>query len=252
MSNPESEDQMIGLHEQKLGRLPSPYDARTLWLSDYVKPELPPQPDKRYWQLPIKDWGVMGNDSYGNCVIVTAAHAILSWRANELADTQRLTDSAVIELSRQMGALNGYNILERLKYWRKIGMWSDKLWAFAAVVPADFDQIKIAINMFGLADIGVNMPNAWRGSDTWDTGNGASYRPGSWGGHSIPIVGYDPDFLYVASWGEIIRMTWAALSYYCDEAYALIDSNWLAKDAITPSGFDLPQLHADLQLVANA
>jgi hypothetical protein len=242
---------MIGLHERKLGRLPSPFDARQLWLSDYVQAELPPQPDKRLWQLPVADWGIMGNNQYGNCVIVAAAHAILAWRANELSDTQRITDSAVIELSREMGALDGFNILDRLKYWRKFGMWADKLWAYTAIVPADWDQVKIAINEFGTCDIGINMPRAWQQSDVWNTGSGSAYRPGTWGGHSVPLVGYDAEYVYAVTWGEIQRMTWEALSYYCDEAYALVDKNWLAGDAETPSGFDLPKLHADLQLVTN-
>lgn len=53
----------------------------------------------------------MENDNYGNCVIATAGHALLNWRANELNDLQRITDAAVIDLSRTMGALQGYNIL---------------------------------------------------------------------------------------------------------------------------------------------
>lgn len=241
---------MSALHERKLGRLPSPFDPRTLYMADYVGRDFPEPPDKRLWQLPISTWGVMGNSTYGNCVIVTAAHAIMAWRANELGDTRPITDTAVIELSREMGALDGFNILERLKYWRRVGMWSDKLWAYAAINPADPMQVKIAVNTFGCADIGVNMPRAWKSSDHWNVGKGSAYRPGTWGGHSVPVVGYDPDFLYVVTWGEIVRMSWDALATYCDEGYALIDQNWLAGDAETPSGFDLPRLHAELTLLS--
>lgn len=235
----------------ELGRLPSPYDSRTLWLENYITHLLATPPEVRDWHSTISDWGVMGNDRYGNCVIVTAAHAILAWRANELGDRNRITDSAVIELSTSMGALRGYNILERCKYWRKVGMWSDKLWAFASVVPANFEHVRVAINSFGVVDIGVNMPSAWKSTDTWDVGFGPTYRPGTWGGHSVPLVGYDLAYVYLVTWGKVIRMTWAALSYYCDEAFALIDQNWLAGDSISPSGFNLPQLHADLMTITS-
>jgi hypothetical protein len=192
----------------------------------------------------------MGNDRYGNCVIVTAAHMILCWRANELDDTKRIADSAVVELSRDMGALNGYNILERLKYWRRVSMWADRLAAFAAVDPADPVAIRHAINLFGGADIGLNMPAAWRSSDVWDAGKGFHYRPNSWGGHSVPLVGYDAAGVYAVTWGRIQPITWAGINAYCDEAYALIDPNWTAFDGIAPSGLDLDRLHADLSAIA--
>jgi hypothetical protein len=233
----------------KLGRLPSRRDRRTLRLAHYRRPRIVAPPAARLWHNGITDWGVMGNNNYGNCVIVTAAHMLLCWRANELDDTKRLTDSAVIELSTTMGALDGYNILDRLNYWRQKGMWSDRLWLYAAVDPSDPDEVKAAINDFGGLDIGLNMPRAWQDKQVWDTGTGLAYRPNSWGGHSVPVVGYDADNLYVVTWGAIQKLTYAALATYSDEAYALVDENWLAKDGITPSAFDLPALYEQLKAI---
>lgn len=232
-----------------LGRYPSRPDPRTLRLSDYADPAAPPPPPQRLWQTPVSDWGVMGNNLYGNCTIVTPAHAILAWRANELSDTRRISDNAVIELSREMGALNGYNILDRLRYWRKLGMWANLLWAFASVDPLDRPSIARAINTFGVVDIGVNLPLAWRNADEWTTGTGRNYRPGSWGGHSVPLVGYDKTNVYAVTWGQIVPMTWDALTTYCDEAYALIDPDWIAGDSFSPSGLDLNAMHVDLMTI---
>jgi hypothetical protein len=182
-------------------------------------------------------------------VIATAAHAILTWSANAYDDLRPITDNAVIELSRQMGALRGYNILDRLKYWAKTGMWSNTLYAYAAFEPSDESMLMVAINTFGLADIGINMPRAWMDADVWDAGHGFAYRPGSWGGHSVPLVGYDEQHVYAVTWGQVQAITYAAIHQYCDEAYACINPRWINDQGQTPSGFDLTQLREDLAAV---
>ena len=239
---------MIDHPTKKLGRMPSRRDRRTLRLGNYIPSALPVQPAEVHWEkvVPADGWGVMGNDSFGNCVICCAAHIILSIHAAAMGDTKRISDDEVIALSRTMGALDGYNILDRLNYWRKTGMWGHKIWAFASIDPHDHEAVKLAVNEFGAVDFGVNLPIAWRDSSTWETGNGRSYRPGSWGGHSVPAVGYSADGLAVVSWGEVIPMTWLAWDEYVDEAYASILPDWLAKEGVTPSGIDLPRLRADL------
>lgn len=234
---------------RQLGKLPPRIDPRTLALADYIKPGLPAFPDTRRWDIPIKDWGVMGNDQSGNCVIATAGHLLLNWRANELGDTRRLSDAEVLELSRQMGALRGYVVLNRLNYWRKKGMWGNRLWAYASIPTADYDAFRVGVNSFGGVDIGVAMPAAWQSSEVWNTGSGRNYRAGSWGLHSVPVVAYDPQYLYVVTWGKLIPMTYDALDAYCDEAYCLINPDWFAHDATTPSGFALDALHADLRAI---
>ena len=78
----------------------------------------------------------------------------------------------------------------------------------------------------------------------------ATNSPQVWGGHSVPIVGYDEKQLYVVTWGAIQPMTWAALAKYSDEAYADLDPNWYATDGRTPTGLDLTALQADLAAVA--
>ena len=225
-----------------LGRIPSEHDERTLPLAVALQPSLPPPPPsvKRYGI--ITDWGVMGNDRAGNCTIVTAAHAILAWRACELMDTRRITDAAAIDLSEQMGAMNGFSILNRLKYWRTKGMWSDRLWAFTAVDPRSKLDHQLAITYLGASDIGLQLPTAWRTQEIWSTGIGRKYHPNSWGPHSVPLVEYDDRYAYCITWGRRQRITWEAITEYCDEAFAMIDANWLAQQGVSPPGLDLPAL----------
>lgn len=237
---------MIDFSKQQLGRLPSKHDRRTLQLAKYVRLANVLIPPDCRWDKPVKEWGALGNDLAGNCVVATAGHEIHAWETNVNPTAPRISDADALKLSRKMGAMNGYNILDRNVYWRKNKMWDRALWAFAAVDPPNHDLMKVAVAEFGSADIGINLPAAWRGRHTWDSGKGPSYRPNTWGPHSVPLVGYDANGLFAVSWGDIYKLTWSALDEYADECYALISPQWLALAGKTPAGYDLVQLHRDL------
>jgi hypothetical protein len=235
-----------------LGRHPSRRDRRTLQVVNYAPSTLDLPPKSARWdKVKAADaWGSDGNNDYGNCVIACAAHLIDSATANESGpQSPRISDGAAVILSREMGALHGYNILDRLNYWRQKGMWGSRLQAYAAVKLHDHDLLHFCINAFGNADIGVNLPDAWRGASSWETGKGIRFRPGSWGAHSVPILGYDEKWLYVCTWGGIVPMSHEAYDEYVDEAYADMLSEWFARDARTPSGFDSTALLSDLAAI---
>lgn len=241
----------------ELGRLPSKQDSRTLRLANYLA-ELPKPPEAVNWYkaLPAGGWGVMGNDRLGNCVVCTAAHIIDAAEANESYDPKPIPDETVIKLSYAMEATNGFTILERLKYWRNHGMFDSRIEAFVQASTHNSDLLKNIIHIFGHADIGVWMPRAWRAHPHfWDTGKGWEYRLGGWGGHSVCLVGYEPDqthgTLYKAiSWGVLTDVTQAALDEYTDEIWVSLLPDWYMLDGIAPSGFDLVKLREDLALVS--
>jgi len=235
---------------RKLGRLPYRHDARTVRLVDYTTAALPPPPPSRLWQTPVRHWGMAGNDEYGDCVFATAAHAILSWRANASQNAAPIADRAVIQLARRWGGLDGYNILDRNKRWRKEEMWANRLGGFAGLVPENIDLVKSVINEFGVADVGLNLPDAWLTEDDWIHGVGPRYRPNRNNGHSVPLVGYDAEWLYAVSWDAIHRIEIRAFPPACDEAYALFDRGWLMAGGSAPPGFDVGRLEADIAALA--
>jgi len=238
-----------------LGKNPPIVDDRTLRFVNYMPAVLPPPPESVRWDAikGMSDWGMDGNDRYGNCVIVTAAHIIDAARANESAILDRISDTDVIALSNEMRALAGYYLLDRLKWWRNIGMFETKLHAFVAL-NSDHDIIRSAIHIFGHADVGLMMPSAWENSDVWDVGFGRAFKKGSWAGHSVPILGYEINgntlYYYACTWGKIVLITAQAMDLYCDELYTSIVPDWFSLDRITPSGFDLGALQRDLMAVA--
>lgn len=236
----------MDLHERKLGKLPAIHDPRTLPLQRYATEDFSEFPSQRRWDTPIDNWGVMGNDQYGNCTFVTAFHKILNWKVNEHGLSAKPTDNEVIDFCRTQNALNGFNVLQRLKIWRKSGILGNRIWAYLSFNTADPANFKAVINAFGSADIGLAMPSGWRSQEIWGTGTGRAWRPGSWGLHSVPLVGYDADNFYCVTWGQIQPMTTAALLEYCDEAYAVLSPDWFSNDQLSPSGLDLPALCHDL------
>lgn len=244
------------LNKLQLGRLPSIRDSRNLKLKSYLPIELPKIPEDVEWQLEKESWGVMGNDVLGNCVICTAAHILDCAQINESHDFNNIPDRDVINLSYKLRATNGYTILERLKYWRKTGMFGSKIEAYVSINLQNHQLLQTAIFLFGHADIGIWMPVAWeQHPQYWDTGKGEEYRPGSWGGHSVCLVGYKPDekfttIYYAISWGQVIEITRDALNQYMDEAWVSILPDWAAFDAVSPSGFDMKTLRQDLELIS--
>jgi hypothetical protein len=57
-------------------------------------------------------------------------------------------------------------------------------------------------------------------------------------------------FLTCITWGQLKKMTWRWFAKYCSEAYGLVSKDWLKACGISPSGFDLGTLEADLKAVS--
>ena len=234
-----------------LGKDPVQKDRRNLQIKNYLPTKLPPTPKEVTWYKikPSNLWGMDGNDKWRLCTVAASAHELDCMRACESGIKTRISDARVIALATKMGALNGYVMLNKLKYWRTTGMFDTKLEAFCSVPTKDQNLIKSSIYILGACDIGIRMPLAWQGKDVWDTGSGGSYKVGSWGGRDVPALGYDVDGVYVCSWGTIYLLTWNAFYTYVDEGYGLVLKVWLAKDGKTPSGFNHAQLIADAEAI---
>lgn len=232
----------------KLGKKPAKRDSRNLKLVRYLPKKLPALPPLVRWDL-IRDidWRMLGNDEYGNCLVATVGHIIMSARANESGRIGAFSEANAIKVSRRMGLLDGGYLLDRLKWWRDKKIFSTRIRAFTEVDLQRKDLAKAAVYIFGALDLGLLLCENWTdGRKTWDIGTGPGYQPDPYMGHSVPALGYDLDGLYVCSWGQIYLLTWRAYFKHCDEAYCSILPVWLAKDHLTPSGFDMPALKEDL------
>lgn len=233
----------------KLGKLAARHDPRTLKLAKYL-PQLPTPPPVCDWGSKVLAWGMLANDTLGDCTCASAGHMLMAWTSEDSVEFVP-TDSQIISA---YSAITGYNPkngkndngaveLDVLNYWRKKGISGKKILAYVKLEPGP-DHLKTACFLFGGVYIGVSLPVEAQNQTVWDVTPGET--PGSWGGHAVPVVGYNATGPVVVTWGDEKQMTWAAYDAWCDEAYGIISKDWTGSDGMAPNGFDYAQLEADL------
>lgn len=244
--------------KRMLGKLAPREDARTLRFAKYVDSSLPRPPRVVDNSHGIEAWGMMGNDELGDCTCAAVGHLVQDWTANASSEVT-IIDDDIIRLYEAVGGYkpgdpstdNGAVCVDVLNYWRKSGVpgEGDKIAAYVALTPGDYTHVDDAIYLFGGAYVGLQLPLSAQGQTVWSQSSGPDATAGSWGGHCVAVVGYDGSGLTCVTWGRLQRMTWGFWHTYCDEAYAVLDKDWLKADAIAPSGLNLAALMADLRVV---
>lgn len=241
-----------------LGRSSIRVDARTLRAAKYYT-AMEPAPASADWTIGIPDnvWGMMLNDTLGDCTIAAWGHFVQIWTA-AIGALFTIPDALILAGYEAMGydptnpfTDKGCVELDVLLLAQAQGIGGHKLGAFAAVDPQNTQHVMQTIATFGGIYVGAAMPVSAKTQDVWDVTTGPDSIPGSWGGHAFIVVAYDAAGVTVISWGKKIRVTWAWFFTYVDEAYALVSPDWFVagKD---PCGLDVVTLTADLAAVQAA
>jgi len=241
--------------QMKLGKRAPRLPAGAPRLAKYSA-SLPAPPVSVSWADKLAALGMMGNDSLGDCTCAAVGHAIQTWTSQASVEAT-IPDSAVLSLYEAVGHYvpgqpqtdQGAVISDVLAYWQKNGVGGHAISAYAYVEPGNLSEVRDAIYWFGGCDIGLALPTSAQSQDVWDVPAGGTAGPGqpdSWGGHSVFIVGYDATGLTCITWGALKRMTWAFWATYCDEAWAILSTDWIEKSGAAPDGFPLAQLQSDM------
>lgn len=241
----------------KLGKKPARQDAIKFKLKQYM-PALPTPPKKYgHYALEGSDWGMLGNDRYGDCVWAGAAHETMLWN-REASKTVLFNDLAVLsDYSAATGFTpndpstdQGTDMQAAASYRQHVGIrdaqdMRHKIGAYLAITPGDKDQVKQAMYLFGNVGIGFEFPSyamkQFNDGKSWHLQSRGTIE----GGHYVPAVGYDGRYLYVISWGRVQKMSWGFFKKYCDEAIVYLSEEFLTGGK-SPEGFELAALQADL------
>jgi len=249
----------------KLGRLPRRHSQRIARLSTFLDARrlaLPPPPPSVDYITPCgSSFGMMGNDSLGDCTCAAVAHARQIWTGNANLPMQTDSDAAVIALySAACGYVPGDPSTDRggdeqtvLTYWSLKGLplpdgSADELTAFVEVDVANIADVKTTIVDCGVCYIGFNVPDYAMASvgQLWDLQAGND-NPKIIGGHAVILAAYDSVGPTCITWGRPQKMTWGFFTRFTDEAYALADRDWISTTGSTPGGMSMDQLKGAMQ-----
>ena len=245
----------------KLGKKPAKFDVRTLQISKYMV-KMPHVPINFNWFDKVPSWPMYGNDTLGDCVEAAMGHSLEQWTIYANPPGFVPSEPDVIRAYSDISGYvpndpttdNGTVLLDALNYWRKTGIaGGHKIAGFVAINPRHVLELESAVWLFGNVIIGLQMPLSAQGQNSWviaPEGLTGPRRPGSWGGHCVPVVGLQPNGTTVVTWGQTLEMSKPFFAEYSDEAYAVLSTDWLETTSqVSPENFNLAQLKADLQSI---
>jgi hypothetical protein len=227
-----------------------------LLMAKYLK-DLPPAPEKVYREYKIPDdaWGMFGNDTIGDCTCAAIAHMLMLVTAH----TGTLVVPAEADVIDFYSAVSGYNPVTGandngsdlptvLNRWRDVGLSGHQIDQWGDIDPANIENQKHGIHIFGGTDDAVNLPNSamdqFQAGQPWDV---VADDGGIDGGHSIPRFGYGSDGFACITWATDQKGGTAWWQQYLSESCVVITKDWINNaDGLTPSGFPIDALIADL------
>jgi hypothetical protein len=255
--------------ELKTGKKPARYLKSTKRFCDYRLSTSPVTVPSIFGHgNSFSEWGMLGNDKWGDCVFAGAGHEteLLANLANGGVTGQEVVKVTEANALSDYAAVTGFNyteatdkgtdVQEALEYRVKTGIVDangnrHKIAAFVSIEPGNFQHILEAAYIFDAVGIGIQFPESamdqFNEGKVWSVVKGAQID----GGHYIPVVGCPATGnLAFVTWAKRWVMTDAFFSEYCDEAYAYITEESLnAKTQKNWGGYDWAQLQADLKIV---
>ena len=231
--------------EFKLGRL----DKVTLDLAPlhtyFDGGQLPKAPAKCTYALKT-NYPMADNDRLGDCVLAGHIH-LTQAVAQENGGTYTYPGNIATQdeyFKLTGGADTGLVESTFLQSAKNSPILGSQIDTFGVLDHSNVDEVKSAIYTFGGAFLGVALPQSAQ-----------NQFPGTWsvvpnspiiGGHCIVAIGYDSRFVYIVTWGTVIRCTWEWFTTYVEEAYAIVYTEEVQKNRGPLKQLDIDRLRADI------
>lgn len=248
----------------KLGLLPHTPDERDIKLSTVYKTtsELPST-----FGVTGLNWGMLGNDYYGDCYWASSAHEIMA-EAHLAGRNPKFTDKPVLtSYSKYLGLkslseLNeetdqGTDARQGAKFRKLYGVEDAqgigiKIGAWFILEEKDYHSILSLVHDFGGVTVCVELPKSAEesfsraeqgdGEYIWDYVKGSQIA----GGHAIAGVGAKDDELTIVSWGHEVTMTEAFIENYMQCVVVYVSGSVLNGEGKTINGLDRAALRTEL------
>jgi len=253
----------------KSGKKQALIDHRIPRMSIFTQNKLPPAPPAYDWSTKVTEWGMLGNDQWGDCVECAILHWIMqmsTYAGHPLVATLQeaekfyeFTGFKQDDVSTDQGSyVLGTD--GAIPYWGSQGVMCggqlSKVAGFLQIRRLNPVEWMQGIYYFGGMLTGIQLPPSILGGDfvpeLWTDYSGVPE-----GGHEILINGYEPTNLPNAggrlwtniSWGQPYKMTETFLKHVIDETVVVIDPIEFDAHGVTALNLNFAQLTADLGLL---
>ncbi len=254
----------------KLGKTP-PSRSVSFMFKDYFDIKKLPTPPSVFGHYPqVKNFFMLANDEYGDCVWAGAAHEHMVWsvtggrprarftKHDVLSDYAAVTgfDVSKTDAKGDNPTDNGTDMGDAAKYRQKTGVLAadtkrHKIDAYVALEVGNWDQLVVATWLMGAAGVGLQLPQSamtqfdankpWTAPWPWQ-------KPKIAGGHYVCSVGRDGNGnMPVVTWGRPHPMTKGFYERFSDEALVYLSLEVLDEKNLSPEGFDADTLRKQLR-----
>jgi hypothetical protein len=232
------------------GRLPRDPSAPFVELTPHLLEGRGNAPSKCDWHSLVQAWGVELNNKWGCCTCSGDGHIAIQQTLYGFNQVLNVTDADVLAAYVTVGGFNphmgppgdnptdkGATVQQALHYLQAHGIAGFRIAAFGEVYRLDHEAVKQAIFEFGALSLGMNFPKS--AMDQFNAGAPWTPVPGAEldGGHCVIAVGYDDDWVYVVTWGQVVKMSWAFWDEYVEESWAVISPAWRGVSGLDLSKF---------------
>jgi hypothetical protein len=228
------------------GRLPGHIPAGLEDLLFYIAGRVPKAPASVAVPT-VADWQMLGNDQYGDCGVAGLQHLFMADAADTATSESFPSEADLVSYYLQYtgGQDSGVVLADYLAHVHQAGYFGHEVAAYAPVKVHDIPTLQFAVWAYDAAYCGIavtqQMQADFQAGQPWTL---ESLESPVVGGHCIPIVGYDSQYLYAVTWGQVQPIAYSAWHYLSEEAWAVITGELAKGDG---HGVSIKALQADLK-----
>jgi hypothetical protein len=201
----------------------------------------------------IRNWGMLGNDTAGDCYWAGAAHeTMLLYGAAGMKVPMFTTRTTLDDYHAATGPGDvGTDMQAGCAYRQKKGIVDalgnqHKIEFYTSLTPGNFSELDLAVYLFGVAGIGVQLPDTAEAQFNYGEVWGVEPGSESKGGHYIPCIGRNSHGNYlVVTWGRLQAVDPEWLEEYMDQGVVMVSQERVNAEGLTPQGINMAQLEDD-------